>query len=788
MFRNYLVIAVRNIVRYKLHSLINIMGLAISFAVSILIAFWVMHEYSYDKFHEHIDNIYLVPSYVYYGPQKNFNTGSPPALAHAIETEYPEVIRAGRLYNSDTNVLIQVGQDSFKEKLNFLDPALFDIFTFPFVSGDFKAGEIDPYSLVVSETIAKKLFGDVNPVGKTVDIDERFTFTITGVFQDIPGNSTITFSMAAPIIFLENYYDREGYTQTWYNCSFRSYALLKDNFDVVPFLEKLSGRCKESRPESDIEPFLYPYKDLYLVLYGYSRYTMIFINICLFIILIAMINFANLSTASALRRSREIGIRKIYGSSRKRLMFQFIGESILLAFLSLFISIFLVEFTLPLFNNLTNETFSFRNFFTFKLGLIGFGITLLTGLLAGIYPAFLLSRFNPIDVLKNPDFRVGGKSVLRIILVITQFMLSSIMFISLMFVMQQTRYMIHKNLGFDKENLVVIPVEGNLIEHAETWKHDLVSHPDIASGTLSSHLPTGIWYNSSGWDWEGRPEDLVFLVTFLNIDYDYLKTMDIDMKLGSFFSPEKNPQNSSNVVINEAFAEKIGVENPTGMTLHYSGIDVTVIGVVNNFNYKTLEYELGPLLMQCTNNEDLFGSIKYNYLTLRVIDSDIPKTIEYIEKVTRKFNPSYPFTYFFLDDLLQSRYRTSQRFMQMVGSFTVLALFISSLGLFGLASYMTRQRTREISIKKVLGASITRISLTMIFDFCKWVLLANILAWPIAWYLVRKFLEAYPYRIDIGLHPFMLSTLITFFIAALTVSWQTIRVAFMTTTKSLQNE
>ncbi len=788
MFRNFFVIAIRNIFRNKLHSTINILGLAISFAATILITFWVQYEYSCDQFHEQIDDIYMVSSFVYYGPEKNFVLGSPPALAPAIECEFPQIIRAGRISTGTYRVLIQAGGNAFKENISMIDPSLFDIFSFPFVLGDFKAGETNPHVIALSESKAKKIFGDTDPIGRTIIIDETFSFEVVGVFKDIPGNSYIWYDFAVPLKFLEEYVDHDDYTQTWYNCSFRSFILLKDGTDIAQLDSLLAGRCRQSYPASDLEPTLYPYKDIHMVLYGYSRRVMVLINICIFIILIAVINFTNLSTAAALKRSREIGIRKVHGSSRMKLIVQFMSESILVAFVSLLISLLFVELSLPLFNSQTGESFTFANFFTFKLGMIILGITLLSGILASLYPAFLLSSFNPVQVLNNPDFKIGGKSILRKLLVIIQYVISSILFICLIIFMQQIRFMIGKDLGFNRDNLVSVAVEGNLIDHAESWKNDLLASPSILSATLTSHLPTGIWYNSSGWDWEGRREDQVFLVTILNADYDYLETMDIDLIQGDYFSDDKYQKNSENVVINEEFAHRIGVENPIGMKLFYRDISCQVIGIVENFYYKSLEHEMEPLMIMCTDNNTVFEFTPFRYITMRILPHKISETLEYIEKVTTKHNPNYPFSYAFIDERLENLYSSSQRFMNLVGIFAILALFISSLGLFGLASYISSQRRREISIRKVLGASITRLSFSMILDFCKWVLVANLFAWPVAWYLMREFLSSYPYQVKITLMPFLLTTGITFFIAVLTVSWQTLKVAFTAPTKTLKYE
>ena len=788
MLRNFFVIAVRNIFRNKMHSAINILGLAISFAVAILITFWIQYDYSYDRFHENIDDIYMVSSFVYYGPQKNFVPGSPPALAPAIEREFPQILKAGRLSTGTYRVLIQTGDHAFKENIDMLDPSLFDIFSFPFVKGDFEVGESNPHVIALSESKARKIFGDTDPIGQIVMIDETYRFEVVGVFKDIPGNSYHWFDFVVPLSFLEEYVGQEDYTRTWYNCSFRSYALLDEGADIAQLDSLLAGRCRQSYPASDLEPTLYPYKDIHMVLYGYSRRAMVFVYICLFIILTAVINFTNLSTAGALKRSREIGIRKVHGSSRLQLVAQFMGESILIAFVSLLISFLLVELSLPLFNNLTGESFSFANFFTLKLVAVIMGITLLSGVLASIYPAFLLSSFNPVQVLNNPDFKIGGKSMLRKLLVIVQYVISSILFICLIIFMQQIRFMIQKDLGYDRENLVCVTIEGNLLDHTETWKNDLLASPNIQSATLTSHLPSGIWYNSSGWDWDGRREDQIFLVTILNADRDYLKTMDIELLTGNYFPEGKASENTEDIVINEEFSRRIGVENPIGMTLYYRDISCRVIGVVENFNYKSLEHEMEPLMIMNAKSNSVFDSAPYRYIIMRILPGRISETLEYIRKVTTLHNPKYPFSYEFLDEKLENLYRSSRRFMNLVGIFAILALSISSLGLFGLASYIASQRRREVSIRKVLGASITRISLSMILDFCKWVLISNLFAWPIAWYLMRYFLSSYPYQVKITVMPFLLTTAITFMIAVLTVSWQTLKVAFTAPTRTLKYE
>jgi len=770
MFKNYIKIALRNILRQKVYSFINIAGLAVGMAVCIIILMWVNAEINYDRFHENLNDIYLVTNNTKFGDQNSFGTGSVPALGPALKVEYPEITNSTRLNNSHSEYLITYNEKPFKERVKFADPSVFEMFSFPFIQGNHEMAKYDFHTILISEKIAKKYFKDQNIVGETILFDNQYNFTVGGIFINIPDNSSLKFDIVVPIEFLNELW-KKNTTKTWYNLSYMTYIRLLEGTNFEQVKEKIKNRIKDSNTKSNTDISLYPFSKLHLFLYGYLGMVILFSYIAVIILVIACINFMNLTTARSSRRSREVGLRKVAGGNRKQIMIQFFSESLILSLFALLVAIVLVELLLPIFNGILHKSIVFN--LSNKFILLGIPvITILTGIISGIYPAIILSSYKPTSVFKSGGFLTGSKTKLRKGLVVFQFIVSIVLIISIIVIFKQTRFMMNKSLGFDKEHLVYIKLEGKLKNNYQAIKNDLLQNKNILNATASSRLPTGIYTNGSGWKWDGIDANLNPLVTYLNVDYDYLMAMKLELKQGDFFS-ENYPVDTPNILINERYITATNLENPIGTSIYKNdGESYNVIGVIKDFHFKPVNNRIEPLFIFCSTKK--WG---YNYLTLRIDNTDVKNTIADIKKITSEHNPDFPFEFYFMEDDFESMYRAAKRIETLLGSFAILAIFISCLGLYGLSSYMTEQRSKEIGIRKVHGASVLRIVKLLTADFTKSILIANAIGWSLAFLLMELMLRNFPYKIKLNIWIFVLPGVATFIIAFLVISYQTIKCA-----------
>jgi len=781
MIKNYLKIALRHIKRHKAYAFLNITGLALGMASCILILFWVQDELNTDNFHEKSDSLYLVRNIQHYGNETEEGMGSVPALAHALKSEYPEIKNAARFKNSQREFLFTSGKTKFKERVQMADPEIFQIFTFPLVQGRVEDLFSGLNVIVFSESLAEKYFGQENPVGKTITLNKEFEFRVAGVMKDIPHNSTIRFNAWIPLEFANKFYG-PNHTKTWYNLSFMTYVEVARNFNLEAFNKKIFNRIRQSRPETNTEPFLYPLNKIYLQVWGRMGQIRIFTVIAFLILIIACINFMNLTTARSSQRSREVGLRKVVGAQRTQVTKQFFGESILFTFISLVTALVLVRLFMPFFRTLSVKPVYFLSLI--NLEMIGgiLAVTVLTGIIAGIYPAVFLSSFRPALVLKGKGISGRKGNLFRKILVVVQFTLSVMLIIGTLVIFNQVKYMKNKNLGFDKEHLLYIRVEGSLKTSYSSMKHELLQNPGIKSVSLTTHSPTGVYNNGQDWDWEGRDPNINPLVTYFGVDPDFLETFQMEIIKGKSF--RQGTENSgSNVLINERFAEIMDLDNIINTRLSQDDLVLQVMGVVKDFHFTPLYREIGPLILY--HNPQLHD---YNYMFIRLHPGDIPGSIAFIKKTTNKFNPGFPFEYQFLDQDYDQIYRSMERVMGIVRTFTFLAIFISCLGLFGLASFTAEQRTKEIGIRKVLGASVSRIIFMLSKEYAKWVLIANIIAWPVAYILMHHWLNDFPYRINLSWTLFFATALLSLVIAQITVTFQALKAAYINPADSLRYE
>ncbi len=782
MFKNYLKITVRNIIRHKAYSFINIAGLAIGMTATILILLWIQDELSYDRFHKNLKEIYRLVA------EENgvrYAVSHAP-IGHTLKEEYTEIVNATRVNIGTARDLLKYQDKRFEQRGKRVDPDFFKIFSFPFIIGDPNTALIDPTAIVVSENLAKKLFDDKDPIGEIIYVDNHLDCKVTGVIENVPHNSHLQFDFLRP-------FEEGEWTHNWNDWSYYTYVLLQKNSSIHEVNQKINDCFKKYKsPTKNIAKYtLQPLNQIHLYSNfkfdiegnGDIQYVYIFTLIAIFILLIACINFMNLSTARSANRAKEIGIRKVVGSIRIQLVKQFFSESILMAFIAYIIAMFLVELILPMFNSFSGKHLSF-NSLEYPLILSSLAIIIITGIVAGSYPAILLSSLRPIKVLRNTTKLDTRGANFRKVLVVTQFALSIGLIISTMVVANQFNFMRNAKLGFNKENLLYLPLRGISGERIESLKTEILRHPNIVNVSASSSLLTEMLDGTTGAEWEGKEEDQKIQMQYMAVDYDYMDTFKMQMAQGRFFSKEFATDANEGVILNEAAIKAMELKSPIGKRFScFWKPDARIIGVISDFNYRPLREELEPLIMGVISD-------RVNYLTIRTkpIQSGISDLIHFLESKWKEYNYDYPFEFHFLDDTIDRLYAAEQQMSIIYKYFAFLAIFIACLGLFGLASYSAERRTKEIGIRKVLGASEIKIVGMLTMDFTKWILFANLIAWPIACYAMNKWLQNFAYHIDIQWWVFVLAGGIALVIAFFTVSWQAIRAATANPVEALRYE
>ena len=779
MFNNYLKIALRNFSRNKTFTFINILGLAIGMAVCIMLLLWVQNELSYDKFHENQDQIYnLIQVGIWNDGQTYGNRTIPYRLAPLMQEIYPEVKNHVRL-RTLSGMMMQVDDKTFYEDNVLLtEPALFEMFSFKLVQGDLEVAFKDKHNLILTEDTAAKYFGDENPMGKVIRYDNQIDFTVTGIAENPPSNSTITFDMIVPFEIIG-----ENRINGW-SWESQGYIQLFENTDVEAFQQKIVNTIVDNREGSENLVRIQALSKVHL----YNPlddpesliFVIIFAAIGIIVLLIACINFMNLSTARSAKRAKEVGIRKVVGADRRSLIRQFLSESILTAFLSLIIAFVLVELFLPAFNNLAHKQLdiSFSNL-TFIAGLVL--ITLLVGLISGSYPAFYLSHFIPSKVLKSGS---GSKTKnrFRTILVVIQFTISIALIICTATVYNQLKYIQNKNLGFTKDFMVSIPMNTELDKSFAAFKEELQKNPNILGVTASSSSPANVG-NVNSVEWEGKPDDELLLFNFFLVEKDFLDVFDLEIVAGDNFHKKYEKGEPVPYILNESAIELMQMEDPVGKRfLMYDERNAgEIIGVVKDYHFQSLTNDIGPIMI--TTLKWWWDSV-----FIKVNPQNVQVSLQYIEDNYKRFAPSFPYEFSFLDENIDQLYSQYYEMGAIIKYFSILAVFISCLGLFGLASFMTEQRTKEIGIRKVLGSSAAKIVFLLTQGFSKWVLLANLFAWPIAWYAMQKFLGIFAYHSGVNILLFFGSGLIALLISIITVGYQTLKAANSNPVKALKYE
>lgn len=792
MIVNYIRTAWRNIVREKWITLINIIGLSIGIASCILIALFVKDEISFDRFHLNSDNIYRVYIEGVMGNNQIKSPFTSNVMAGTMKDELSDVEFATRFYNVNRRV-VKYDDKSFTEK-NFYygDEDFFKVFSFNVIKGDSKNLLKEPNTIVITESTAAKYFGNQDPIGKIIQVESK-PYKVNGVCKDVPQNAHFHFDLIASI----------SSTQTskityWVQNSVFTYFKLKENTDVIKFEEKLNQFVeKYVGPEVvqimgiDLEEFvksgnsygykLQPIEDIHLKSNlqqeiepnGNISTVYYFTVIAIFILLIACINFMNLATARYSNRAKEVGVRKVIGSSKRQLITQFFIESIILSSISLMVAVALVEISLPLFNKLTLKYLTIAYFSSWWVIPMFAMFACVVGILAGMYPSFILSSFKPVKVLKG-NVNLGFNSTkLRSSLVVFQFIITIVLFVSTFIVYSQINYVTNKDLGFSKDQTIVIRRAYDLGDNFEIFKQDLLQSPLIKVVSTSTSLP-GCDFDGSTIQLEGSSRENLVQFAMFTTDYDFKDVLNLKISDGRYFSKEF-PSDSNSVVINQIAAKKLGLDNPIGHRLIPPGINgkskfLTIIGVLNDFNIESLHTEIKPLCVQLKDKASVYLLIKLN-------TSELTKSINLIKETYSKYLPDSDFEYFFIDDNFEKKYNSEKKTATVFSIFSLLAIIVASLGLYGLSSFSVEKRTKEIGIRKALGASFMNVIKMFYKEILLLLILSTLIAWPIAYYLMNSWLQNFIYKIELSVVPFLLASLFVLIIAVLTVGSQIIKSA-----------
>jgi ABC-type antimicrobial peptide transport system permease subunit len=782
MLRNHLTITLRIIRRHKLFSFINIAGLAAGIACCLLISIWVRAERSTDRFHEKIDRIFLVRSQFRSGQEVNASSGTPPLLGPALAAEFPEVLGAARLFNWQPEILMKSGDVVFRQEVLFADPALFEVFTFPIARGERPRTPFPPTDMVVSERLAARLFGREDPVGRTVTLDNRMTMTVRAVMRDVPSSSSRKFDAWAPLEAFAQFRGRPDFLDNWGNIAFRTYVELAPGVDPGTVDAKIGGRIQKAIPEADVTLTLYPFKELYLKLLGNGRRVGLFSIVAVLVLLMACINFANLSSARADRRALEVGVRKTAGAGRGYLIGQFLGEALLFAALSWVAAMGLVIALLPVYRRLTGLGVGPGDIWAAAPWPVMLGLVLSAGLLSGLYPAFVLSSLRPALTLKSDASPGRGRAAFRKALVLTQFSLSILFIIAFVVVASQVRFMQIRDPGYSRQAVLYVPIQGEMARAFPRVKSALMADPAVERVTVSTDVPFNISSVVVSGDWEGRDPEADANITFFGADHEFLTAFGLGLVQGRFFGLE-TPAASDDIVINERLAGLIGRRDILGSRLTMIGRDFTVIGVVKDFLFRPLDQSLGPLAM--FHDE---GILPYRYMFVKARPGGIPNVLAFLEGARRAFGLDAPLEPRFLDEEASAQYRNDERFRGLVGAFTALAVVISALGLIGLSAFMVERRVREIGIRKVLGASALRVTGYLTANVLKWVLAANLIAWPAGYLIMSRWLRNFAFRIDLEPWIFLLSGGALLALGLGTVAFQTLGAARAAPVDSLRHE
>ena len=805
MFRNYFKIAFRNFSKQKLFSFINIFGLALGMAACLVIFLWVRDELSFDRFHQKAERIYRVERFIRFQDFHDYVGLTSGLYGPTIEADYPEVEKQVRI---DENRLLMKDYQNLSrtETVWFADPSLFDVFDFRLEEGDPGTALESPRTLVLTREMAQQLLGTDDAVGKSLPVQwngEYVDFQVTGILEEVPRNSHIRFSMLASMatfspermnLWLSNFLHTyilvgENVPKAQLEAKFPAFVRKYMTEDLLKFLPEDTDvndvYAIRLRPLLDIH--LNPVERFEIAPQGSKASVYLFSSIAALILVIACINFMNLSTARAAKRAREVGIRKTVGADRRQLWGQFLGESIIAACLALVLALLLVMVCLPLFNNISGKAMSVAMIFSSWNWMSLLVITVVTGVLAGLYPAFCLTAFKPVNVLKGAIVRGSGRSGFRRITAVIQFVISIALIIGTLTVYKQMVFVQNKALGFDKENVLLIRAANTRVrESYDVYRNALLEDPRISLVSGTSNFPGDDSYSDTMWKRGDREEKVN--IHYMSADYDFVETMGMTMMSGRDLSREFTTDIETAVMINESAAQKLGYESEeaVGKSLYIAQTiddyqELHIIGVIEDYHFKSLHYEIEPLAI-------FYIPQFMRHIAVRILPGDVRGAVDFIRRTWEETFPGETFQYEFLDDHLQLHYESERRMGNLFLIFSCMSIFVACLGLLGLAAFMAEEKTKEIGIRKAIGASSGSILVLLSKEFTKWILIANVAAWPLAWFVMRKWLQNFAYKTELGIAMFVISGIAALLVALLTVSYQSMRAALANPVDSLKYE
>lgn len=811
MIKNYFKIAWRNLLKYKFISFINLFGLTVGLTCCLLIATYILNELSYDKFNKNAENTYRVT--------RSFNdkngvvsltlsTVAPP-FGYYFPTDFAEIQNMTRLLGNGNTPL------KYKDKLlnepeaYFADENLFNVFTVQVTQGDAKTALKDPYSIMMTEATAKKYFGDEDPLNKVVKVNNQFDAKVTGIYKNFPENSHIHPGLLISFNTLKDsaVYGAKNLRTNWGNNSFFTYIVLPNHYDPKKMVAQFPAFVDRHMDHKDYrgdlpskytklglqkltDIHLYSHTDYEAEANGDISRVYIFSAIALFILLIACINYMNLSSARSALRAKEIGIRKVVGARKKELIFQFLTESVLITWVAIILALVCLYITLPWLNAISSQHLSLTILLRWQILLPVFLAPFVIGILSGIYPALFMSSFQPVQTLKGL-FKVKGNSIsFRKILVVAQFSISIVLIITTVIVFQQLRYMQDTSLGYNKEHIINVPYYNSLNNQYETFRHELMENPGVKNVTRSSRIPTGRLLDGMGASTivGDSTTPVTAMIKNLSTDYDFIPTYNIPLVAGRNFSREYTTD-TSNFVLNESAVKAIGWKSPQdaiGRAFKYGSITGRIIGVIKDFHFESLRQKIVPMIL--IDPATTATQSSFNGMSIKLSGANLPAALASVENVYKKYLPDIPYQYTFLDDKYAKLYEAEQRQGTIFTVFACIAIFIACLGLFGLSAFAITQRVKEIGVRKVLGAKVSSIVGLLSIDFIKLVLIASLIAFPVAWYAMSHWLQDFAYRVNIHWWVFILSAILAMFVALATVSFQAIKAAIANPVKSLRSE
>ncbi|PWE00856.1 ABC transporter permease [Marinilabilia rubra] len=768
----------RRLKKNKTASLLGISGLIVGLICVMFIFFWTVDEVSHDRFHEKIDRIFVVHAYLEGGQKEVTFDGCPPAVGPAIRDEYPEIETTSRYRPPYVDYLVQYKDKKYLEGVAFADYSLFDIFSFPFIKGS-RGEEGVKNKVVLTQTTAQKYFGNEDPIGKMVKFNKEYNMRVVGVIEDIPQNSSVKFDALVPVNHVSAMFNREDYLTTWYNNSFMTYGLLNkpENFDKIA--SSVTNRIQQEMPESTNYLRAYKFKNGYLYEKGHIRNVRIFALIGLMVLLAATLNFINLNTARSVKQIKETGLRKTLGATRESLVRLIYSDIAIICLVAFMVAILVALAALPLFNVSIEKQINPLAIFSWKPLLAMTMIYLVTVFLAGSYPAFYLTSFSPVRTLRSSFKSVKSKGVFRNALVAVIFLVSLMLLSSTMIISRQTTYLQKMDLGFEKDQVMYVYLDGKLKENHNVFKEEVNRISNVESSTVLSYLPFSIGNNSEAWSWQGKDPDFKPLVTLWYADEDMPSTLEAKMVEGAYFQDS----DQEGIVINEAFARIIGWDSFEGKTLEAFGSTYRIQGVIGDIHFNSLAKEVQPMVIS-----PIGGQWTNNFMAIKLNIDNISSTLNQIKTIGQKLEPDIPMTYGFFDEKMASLLASERNLRTLVWIFSGFSIIVLVLGLLGVIMFMAEQKTKEIGVRKCMGEPVPSIVNRLIKPFLITGLVGFTIAIPVSWYLMNEWLQGFAYRIDMGIGVFVVAGLLIISLAVFTVIVQSWRAATRNPVEALRYE